>query len=404
MKPKLRSVHIQPIEHQGQAMLLLTDPLGLSATAIAVPRPLGPVLMLMDGSRELAEIDAALQVRAGVRMAPGLLERLVSDLDEALLLDNERSASARGEAVAAYRRLPYRPLTLDGASYPADPQEAKAQLQAYVDALAPAEALPGTTSIRGVVSPHIDYQRGSPVYAQVWREAAAAAREAELAIIFGTDHQGSPGLLTLTRQNYATPWGTLPTDADAIDALAGALGEESLLAEELHHRGEHSIELAAVWLHFVRDGEPLPVVPVLCGSFGEFVEGVGHPSRHEPFQVAVDTLRAVMASRRTLVVAAADLAHVGPAFGGQRIVDFIARAQLQAADQRLLETVYAGDAEAFFAQIQAEGDRRNVCGVPPIYLTLRLLGESKGRPAGYAVCPADPQGTSLVTIAGVVLE
>ena len=49
MKPKLRSVHIQPIQHQGQAMLMLTDPLGLSTTTIAVPRPLGPVLMLMDG-------------------------------------------------------------------------------------------------------------------------------------------------------------------------------------------------------------------------------------------------------------------------------------------------------------------------------------------------------------------
>ncbi|HSJ58005.1 MAG TPA: AmmeMemoRadiSam system protein B, partial [Anaerolineae bacterium] len=108
--------------------------------------------------------------------------------------------------------------------------------------------------------------------------------------------------------------------------------------------------------------------------------------------------------RRTLVVAAADLAHVGPAFGGQRIVDFIARGQLQSADQRLLQTVYAGDAQAFFSQIQAEGDKRNVCGVPPIYLTLRVLGESKGTPAGYAVCPADPQGTSFVTIAGVVLE
>jgi MEMO1 family protein len=404
MKPKLRDVQVHPIQHQGQPMLLLQDPLGLSTTAIAVPRPLGPVLMLMDGSRELTEIDAALQVRAGVRLAPGLLERLVSDLDEALLLDNERSGAARGEAVAAYRQAPYRPLTLDGASFSANPAEAKTQLQAYVDALPPAEGPVDARSVRGVVSPHIDYGRGGPVYAQVWRDAAAAAREAEMAIVFGTDHQGSPGALTLTRQSYATPWGTLPTDDAAVDALVGAIGEEAAFAEELHHRTEHSIELAAVWLHFARGGQPLPVVPVLCGSFGAFVEGEADPATHEPFQAAVEALRPLMAERRTLVVAAADLAHVGPAFGGQRIVDFIARGQLQSADQRLLQTVYAGDAQAFFSQIQAEGDKRNVCGVPPIYLTLRVLGESKGTPAGYAVCPADPQGTSFVTIAGVVLE
>jgi AmmeMemoRadiSam system protein B len=110
-----------------------------------------------------------------------------------------------------------------------------------------------------------------------------------------------------------------------------------------------------------------------------------------------------MATRRTLVVAAADLAHVGPAFGQPYGVDLIGRAQLRSADERLLQTIYDGDAAAFYEQLRAEGDRRNVCGLPPIYLTLRLLGETSGEPAGYALCPADPQGTSYVTIAGVIL-
>jgi len=104
------------------------------------------------------------------------------------------------------------------------------------------------------------------------------------------------------------------------------------------------------------------------------------------------------------VVAAADLAHVGPAFGDPYGLDFVARAQLRNADERLLAAVYAGDAAAFFYTLKAEGDRRRVCGMPPIYLTLRLLESSRGQPAGYAVCPADPQGLSFVSIAGVVLR
>jgi AmmeMemoRadiSam system protein B len=223
-------------------------------------------------------------------------------------------------------------------------------------------------------------------------------------IMFGTDHQGSAGTLTLTRQSYATPWGVIPTDAPVVDALARALGEEASLAEELHHRGEHSIELAAAWLHFVRDGAPVHMVPILCGHFGTFVEGHLDPAKHEPFAVAVRVLREVMHSRKTLVVAAADLAHVGPAFGDPYGLDFIGKAQVRNADERLLETVYAGDARAFFEQLQAEGDRRHVCGLPPIYLTLRLLDEAQGEPAGYALCPADVQGTSVVTIAGVLLH
>ena len=385
-------------------MLLLRDPLDLAEGSIAIPRALAPLLALMDGSRDAAALEAALQVRAGVRLAPGLLEKLLADMDAAYLLDNERFAHARAAALDAYRQAPFRALTLDGNSFAPRSDLAGAQLQGYVDGLPPAEEAADPLAIRGLVSPHIDYQRGGPVYAEAWRAAAAAAREAELVLILGTDHQGDNGAITPTLQSYATPWGVLPTEREVVEGLAAALGEEAAFAAELNHRSEHSIELAAVWLHFVRCGEPVPLVPILCGSFAAFVAGEADPADYPPFAATVDVLRRAMAGRRCLVVAAADLAHVGPAFGQPYGLDFVARAQLRQADEQLLETVYGGDPAAFFARIQQEGDRRNICGLPPIYLTLRLLGQTRGRAAGYAQCPADPQGRSFVTIAGVVLE
>jgi len=402
MNPKLRQVEIHPIRHEGQEMLLLRDPLRLSDSQIAVPRPLGMLLVLMDGTRDSDALEAALAVRTGLRIADGLLDALIRDLDAAFLLDNERFRGARTAALRSYWEAPYRPLTLDMGPLPPGPKVAGAQLQGYMDALPDDETTDPV--IRGLISPHIDYQRGGPVYAEVWRAGSQAAAEAELVILFGTDHQGSAGTLTLTRQSYATPWGVLPTDGSVVDALATELGQEACFAEELHHRGEHSIELAAVWLHFVRGGVPVPVVPILCGHFGPFVEGHGNPAHHEPFATAVQVLRCAMSTRRTLVVAAADLAHVGPAFGDSHGLDFIGKAQTRSADERLLDTVYSGDAGAFFEQLRSEGDRRHVCGLAPIYLTLRLLDKVRGEPAGYAVCPADAQGTSVVTIAGVILR
>ena len=404
MNPKLREIEIHPILHEGQELLLLRDPLRLSDGQIAVPRPLGLLLAMMDGTRDNSALEAALAVRTGLRLAEGLLDALVRDLDAELLLDNQRFRDARDAVLQSYRQAPYRPPTLDGAAFPSSPDPARAQLQGYVDALPSLEGAGPPPALRGLISPHIDYQRGGPVYAEVWRAEAQAARDAKLVIMFGTDHHGSAGTLTLTRQSYATPWGVIPTDRSVVDALAGALGEEISLAEELHHRDEHSIELAAAWLHFVRNGAPVPMVPILCGHFGAFVEGQADPAQHEPFTVAVRVLREVMQSRRTLVVAAADLAHVGPAFGDPYGLDFIGKAQVRNADERLLEMVYAGDAQAFFEELRAERDRRHVCGLPPIYLTLRLLDEVRGEPAGYAVCPADAQATSVVTIAGVLLH
>jgi AmmeMemoRadiSam system protein B len=404
VNPKLREIEVRPIQHQGQEMLLLRDPLQLSDSQIAVPRPLGLLLALMDGTRDRDELEAALRVRIGVRLAEGLLAQLIADMDAALLLDNERFREARAATLRSYREAPYRPLTLDGGRLPPTPDLARAELQGYMDALPSAQRDGALPPVRGLISPHIDYQRGGMVYAEVWRAGAEAARQAELVIMLGTDHQGSAGTLTLTRQSYATAWGALPTDHAVVDELAGALGEDASFAEELHHRGEHSIELAAGWLHFIREGAPVPMVPVLCGHFGAFVEGRADPADHEPFALAVRVLRQVMRARKTLVVAAADLAHSGPAFGDSYGLDFIGKAQMRNADERLLETVYAGDAEAFFRELQAEGDRRHVCGLPPIYVTLRLLGETRGEPAGYALCPADMHGTSIVTIAGVTLH
>jgi AmmeMemoRadiSam system protein B len=404
VNPRLREIEVRPIQHQGQEMLLLRDPLQLSDSQIAVPRPLGLLLALMDGTRDGNELEAALQVRAGVRLAEGLLSQLIEDMDAALLLDNERFQEARAAALKSYREAPYRPLTLDGGRFPPTPDVAGAELQGYMDALPSVDRVGTLPPVRGLISPHIDYRRGGMIYAEVWRAGAEAARQAELVLMFGTDHQGSAGTLTLTKQSYATAWGVLPTDRTVVDALARELGEEASFAEELHHRGEHSIELAAAWLHFVRGGVPVPMVPILCGHFGSFVEGQADPADHEPFAVAVRALRQVMRARKTLVVAAADLAHVGPAFGDSYGLDFIGKAQVRNADERLLATVYAGDAVGFFEQLRAEGDKRHVCGLPPIYLTLRLLGETRGEPAGYALCPADIHGTSIVTIAGVTLH
>jgi AmmeMemoRadiSam system protein B len=408
MNPKLREIQVHPIQHQGQQMILLRDPLHLTDVQLAIPQPLAPLLGLMDGTRDEAALEAALQIRAGVRLAPGLMSNLVMDLDEALLLDNERFAQAKAEALHSYRKAPFRPMTTDGAGLSAKLDLARAQLQAFLEALPPSQLPDSKASesapIRGMVSPHIDYERGGPVYAEVWRAAAEAAREAELVIMLGTDHQGSEGTLTLTHQSYGTPWGALPTDGLVVDTLADVLGKEAAFAEELHHRGEHSVELAAVWLHFIREGEPVPMVPILCGHFGPFVEGLADPVDYEPFADAVCVLREAMASQRTLVVAAADLAHMGPAFGDPYGLDYIGRAQLRSADERLLDTVCAGDAAAFFRELRDEGDQRHVCGLPPIYLALRLLGETRGELAGYALCPADQQGMSFVSIAGVILH
>jgi AmmeMemoRadiSam system protein B len=252
----------------------------------------------------------------------------------------------------------------------------------------------------GLLSPHIDFGRGSEVYAQVWKRAGQAAREAELVILLGTDHYGSD-LFSLTRQNYATPYGVLPTDTAIVDQLAAVIGEEAAYAGELRHRGEHSLELVAVWLHHMRTGEPVPVVPILTGSFHPLMSDGLEPQDDGTIRNVLETLRQAMQGKRVLVVASGDLAHVGPAFGG-RPLTAAAREKLRTADEELIATMKAGDVAGFCTAIRRVQNRNNVCGVAPIALTMQLVGEQPGEQWGYATCTADEKDTSVVTITGIL--
>jgi AmmeMemoRadiSam system protein B len=397
--PKLRAIDARPALQNGRPGILLRDPLQLSERSLIIPQPLHLVLPLCDGTREDAgALSASLAIRHGVRVPPAAVAQLLQALDQAFLLDNATSSEAQERALAAYRNAPFRPPAGAGGSYPRDAGQLKRFLDGHLDAVEPTPT--GLPGVRGLLSPHIDYARGGPVYARVWLQGGEAARSAHRAIILGTDHYGPEGTFTLTHQRYATPYGVLPTASDIVDALANALGKEAAFAHELHHRSEHAIELALIWLHHLRGGQPCPVVPVLCGSFQHLIQRDVDPQQDQELTRFVEALRDAGASPGTLVVAAGDLAHLGPAFGSHPL-SLVGRAQMKAADDVLIERMCAGDAVGFLSEIQRVGDRNNVCGVPPIYLTLRALEPTQGELVAYERCPADAQGTSFVSVCGI---
>lgn len=403
LRPILRPVDVRRMSHDGEAYFMLRDPLQIGEQQLYVPQHFGPALALFDGALKLDEIAESVRARYGLPITTAHLEQLVAALDEVYMLDNARCQARRRAALAAYRSAPNRPPALAGSGYPAQSAELWQLFQGYLeeaDGVEPASV--NWAQGVGLLSPHIDYGRGGPVYARVWKQAANAVAEADAAVIFGTDHFGDD-LFTLTRQSYATPYGTLPTDTATVDALAAVLGAGAAFAGELRHRGEHSLELVAVWLHHMRAGKPLPVVPILVGSLHSYYANGSGPQDDTTLAAVLSTLRTAMAGRRVLYIASGDLAHVGPAFGGAPLHE-AESAALRRADRALLRPLERGDADAFFAEIKRVQNSNNVCGVTPLYLTLRALGHVRGAAAGYALCPADDAGTSIVSVAGMFFQ
>ena len=397
--PRLRLLDGQSVLHKGIEYLHLRDPLALSGRTLLIPQPLIPLLHLMDGTRDLRGLQAALALRFGVRASLDDLTHLIQSLDEALFLDNPHYLEKRQAALAEYHLTSCRPSSEAGRSYPQDPIELHALIEEYLEAAHPR---PNTENLRGIISPHIDFERGGDVYAKVWKQAVNALKRVDLVIILGTDHFSEGFPISLTSLDYCTPFGRLPVDQEAVMQLVSIIGEEDSFRGELHHRSEHSIELAAVWLQQALGDHPVKILPILVGPIDPYIDRSGKPIKDLLLERLIGRIKQIMQLRPTFVVAAGDMAHVGPAFGGNPVTpgDLL---HLYDDDRSLIELILSGDAEHFYRKIMLENDRNNVCGTGPIYIALRSLGKCAGKNMAYAACPADVEETSYVSICGIAL-
>ncbi len=399
--PRLRNVEAFPVEHEGRRFVALRDPAGYTETVVMLPSALVPIVALFDGERSFLDIQAELTRRHGEIVPRADLERLVESLDEQGFMDSERFAALRARTDAAFLAAASRPAGHAGGAYPDDPDALRRTMDAFFTDVAgpgPIEATgPSTPAVRGLIAPHIDYHRGGPAYAWAYR-ALGERCDADLFVVLGTCHAGMRDPFALTRKDYDTPFGAAVTDRAFVEALASRAGQDCF-ASEIAHRNEHSIEFQAVFLRYLfRARRDFTIVPVLASFAHEALARGREPESDPRVPRFFDALRATIAAsgRRVAVVAGADLAHVGPRFGDPEPVSEGELGRIEREDRAMLRGVEAGDAAAFFGSVAADGDRRRICGLSPIYTLLRVLGRAPGDLRHYGYWP-DPQGVVSYT-------
>jgi AmmeMemoRadiSam system protein B len=380
--PKLRPVEAFPIQEKGRRSVVLRDPADASLSPMLLSDGAVQVLMLLDGQRTIGELTSALLLR-GASISRSQLESFLVRLDEGGYLEGPRAMHRFEQRRAAFLALPTRLAVHAGGAYAGTARELKRQLEAgYVDANGPG-GLPGpsqSTFLRAAIAPHVDLHRGAPTYSWAYR-ALAEAQPAELYVILGTCHTPVDGHFAATRKAYDTPLGPAPADDTFLERLEREWGFD-LYAGEFSHSGEHSIEFQAVYLRSLGlAGEgAAPIVPILCDSLHSMVPAGRSPRDVELVSGFVSALQRTLAAdkRRITLIAAVDLAHVGPRFGDDWSVDAGHQATVRVADERLLEHVVRPDADGYYADIMRDRDARRICGFTPIYLLTELM-EAEGR-------------------------
>jgi hypothetical protein len=337
-----------------------------------LPPPLVPILSRFDGTRTCTQI--ARDVRDELGDVPvDIVRDLATQLDEGLFLDGATFERALERVKKEFDDGAVRPASHAGGAYPGD---AKA-LAEYIDAKCigrAGEAKQGR--MLGLVAPHIDPWRGAIGYGWAYGALARSLpKEADTFVLFGTSHAPMREPFALLRKGYDTPQGVMAVDEAAVDALAAASDFDPWY-DRLNHKREHSLEFQAVFLRHVLGDRPARIVPILAGLGEHQIRGT-QPGRDKKVAKFLDAVRGLVCETpgKVIVVAGADLAHVGPRFGDPSAFDAEQRSALEVTDRASLERAIRRTSTDFWSHVAADLETRRVCGLAPIFSMLEVLPE-----------------------------
>jgi AmmeMemoRadiSam system protein B len=403
-RPALRSIEtiVVPDAEHGR-VLILRDTEGIAEGSVSIPPALIPIVARFTGERTCEEIALELSAELGGNVEAEVVVRAAKVLEEALFLDSPRYRAARAKVVATFLGSPTRPASHAGGAYLADP----VKLEAYVEtkclakATGPARKANGARMV-ALVSPHIDPWRGAVGYGHAYAALAQGlAPEADTFIVFGTSHAPMRQPFALCRKAFDTPFGAMPCDEDAIDRIARASSFD-VYADVFNHKREHSIEFQAVFLKHLLGERPARIIPVLAG-LGELQATRRDPAEDSSVVRFIDAVREIVEEkgRRAVIVAGADMAHVGPRFGDPKPFDARARARLEAKDKASLARAAEADAPAFWSDVATDLETRRVCGLAPVYSLLETMPRGARGDLLHYEQTVDPDDGSIVSHAAI---
>lgn len=394
--PHIRS--IEPVQLPQTASneaprFLLQDSARLSPEQVVVTLPGLIMIELADGSRTTEQIALELRERTGLVIQNNQVCELFSSLDQRFLLDNTR-------ARVRLKEISPRPMRHSGSGYP----DTDTELEPFLDDLLAIDKGPtGDQLCRASILPHIDFFRGRDSYREGYRHLHSLKNmDTPLTVVvLGISHAFCRTPFILTRKDFDTPLGVVETDQKLVEQLSLNLPFDPH-QDEYNHMGEHSVEFHAVLLKRLMGSRPFKIVPVLCRSFFEAIQGQFCPLKLKGVTEFLRNLEKIRDEREDVhFLASVDLAHMGVNFGGPPLSRTFLE-DLERRDRKSIEGIAKGQADAFFETHQADLGERNYCGTPAIYTLLKLFPQ-EFEIHRYQQC-SEPDLSSTVTICSATLR
>jgi AmmeMemoRadiSam system protein B len=384
-------------------VLVVQDPLRLASQPFVMPlqgkdqqqlqgefRQWVGFMQSLQGEEELDELFT--RIGAPVEAQPQLVE-LVKKLDELGFL--------WGPTSEALERAKLDAIRAKGAFFL--PEEARrpevaTELGKFMSqALAAAEDPEFGTPVVGIVAPHLDYARGGSNYAAAYKCLETGARERpDRVVVLGTNHFGLGDGVVMTEFGFETPLGTLRPDAPVLERLRDAFGDK-LFKDQIDFAGEHSVNLHLPWIQHLWGDVPI-VAALVPDPTVAMIEDDGARVSAKEFAGGLKTVLA-QAGGRTVVVASADLSHVGPQFGDRSALDAARRREVEEADREVLREFIEGP-DRMLAHFERNGNAARWCSIGNMFVAATAVPHASREMVAYAQS-ADPNGGAMVTSAAL---
>ena len=380
---------------------MLRDTQGVAPGHAVLPMGLVPIVARFTGSYTCEEIARQATMETGDNVSVELVVKIANQLEESLFLDGAPYQKARAQIERTFADADVRPASHAGGAYHNEPKKLADYIQKECFGKSDGHGAPnGTSRLVGLIAPHIDPWRGARCYGEAYGVLGKRLpADAQTFILFGTSHAPMREPFALCRKAFDTPLGRMEADKDAIDGIASACDFDPY-ADQFNHKREHSLEFQAVFLRHLLGERPAKIIPILAGLGNQQSTGES-PNRTRSVERFLDAVRKVVDGQGAVVIAGADLAHVGPRFGDAKPFDEGERAALHETDRESLDHATRGDAEGFWRHVAGDLETRRVCGLAPIYCLLRTVAKGARGHLRHYEQNVDPEEGSIVSHAAL---
>ncbi|MBW1802989.1 MAG: AmmeMemoRadiSam system protein B [Deltaproteobacteria bacterium] len=396
--PRLRhDLQFFPVQHGGQQLILIQDHFGLVQEGKAVPIPLYQLMILLDGTKTIRDLQMDFMRRqGGVLVSSEEIARIMRNLDESYLLESERFNKAKERIIGDFTSQKVRPCSHAGRGYPEKPEELERRIEGILNSEPNVPAPDG--NVAALIAPHIDLNVGYKVYSKAYRMLRGA--HPSRIILLGVGHQMTGGFFSLTQKDFETPFGTVENDIAVTNRLYEA-GGDIIADNDYSHRSEHSIEFQLLFLQHLFQGHFFRIVPILCGFDRSELSEYSRSAFLEKTAPFLDVIKACLSDEghETLLIAGVDFSHTGPKFGHEMPATHM-EPQSQAHDRELLGHLCRLDADQYWEASRRVEDRYNVCGFSAMACLLEVLPPCKGELLDYQIWHEEPT-RSAVSFAAV---